>query len=209
MVATQEQERKRISQDLHDGVGTKLSALKMFVSSLREKAVVAQDKEIAVLAENSEQFIKEVISDVRNLLLNLSPSVLEEFGYVTAVEALVHKLNETGHVCFVLTVFGMDLRLPHDYELALYRITQELINNVLKHAEAKHVSLQIGRRKDKIILMIEDDGKGFDIAARREGYGLQNIAARAALMQGVMIVDSKLGNGTSVSIEIPYEPNQS
>jgi signal transduction histidine kinase/ligand-binding sensor domain-containing protein len=205
MVATQEQERKRISRDLHDDVGTKLSALKMFVSSLREKAAMANEKELASLAASSEQFIQEVISDVRSLLLNLSPSVLEEFGFVTAVEVLFSKLNETGHVYFTLAVFEMDRRVQQDYELALYRITQELIHNVLKHAEAKHVSLQVGRRNGKIILMIEDDGKGFEMNTRRGGYGLQNIAARAELMQGLMTVDSKPGKGTSVSIEIPYE----
>jgi signal transduction histidine kinase len=160
------------------------------------------------LAESSEQFITEVISDVRSLLLNLSPSVLEEFGYVTAVEGFVTKLNETKHVHFTLTVFGVDGRIQQDYELALYRITQELINNVLKHAEAKHVSLQIGRRNDKIILMIEDDGKGFDINSHRTGYGLQNLAARTKLMQGIMTIDSKPAKGTSVLIEIPYEINK-
>jgi signal transduction histidine kinase len=205
MVATQEEERKRISRDLHDDVGTKLSALKMFVSYLREKATLVNDNEVTSLAESSEQFIKEVISDVRNLLLNLSPSILEEFGYATAVEGLVNKLNETKHVCFTLTVFGLENRLQRDYELALYRITQELINNVLKHAEAKHVSLQLGCRDSKIILMIEDDGKGFDISSHRNGYGLTNLAARTKMMHGSMTIDSKPAKGTSVSIEIPYE----
>ncbi|MBL0745861.1 sensor histidine kinase [Chryseolinea lacunae] len=207
MVATQEQERKRISRDLHDGVGTRLSALKMFVSTLHEKAALQNDKEMTTLAKSSEQFITEVISDVRSLLLNLSPSVLEEFGYVTAVEGLINKLNETKQTSFSLTLFGMENRLQQDYELALYRITQELINNALKHAEAKHVTLQIGRRDNKIILMIEDDGKGFDVTAHRHGYGLQNLAARTKLMQGIITIDSIPSKGTSVSIEIPYEFN--
>lgn len=208
MVATQEQERKRISRDLHDGVGTKLSALKMFVSSLHEKATLQNDTEMTSLAESSELFIKEVISDVRSLLLNLSPSVLEEFGYVTAVEGLINKLNEAKQTSFSLTIFGMDNRLQQEYELALYRITQELINNVLKHAEAKHVILQIGRRDDKIILMIEDDGKGFDMASSNQGYGLHNLAARTKLMQGILTIDSIPSKGTSVSIEIPYESDK-
>ncbi len=163
MVATQEEERKRISRDLHDDVGTKLSALKMFLSSLNEKATDTNNKEIKSLAESSEQFITEAMQDVRRLLLNLSPAVLEEFGYTTAVEGLINKINETKQIHFKLVIFGMKHRLQKDYELALYRITQELINNVLKHAEAKNVSLQIGQRDKKIILMIEDDGKGFDM----------------------------------------------
>jgi signal transduction histidine kinase len=204
MVATQEQERKRISRDLHDDVGTKLSALKLFVSSLHEKASLVNNEEIKSLAKSSEQFITEAMQDVRQLLLNLSPTVLEEFGYTTAIEGLVNKINETKQIHFNLVVFGMTQRMQKDYELALYRITQELINNVLKHAGAKNVSLQIGKRDEKIILMIEDDGKGFDVNAHRDGYGLHNLDARTRLMHGTMNIDSQPGKGTSVLIEIPY-----
>ena len=88
------------------------------------------------LAENAEQFTREAVQDVRRLLLNLSPTVLDEFGYTTAVEGLITSINETNLLHFNLVVFGMKQRLQKDYELALYRITQELINNVLKHAGA-------------------------------------------------------------------------
>ena len=207
MVATQEEERKRISRDLHDDIGTKLSALKLFLSSLGEKASDTNNKEIISLAESSEQFIKEAMLDVRQLLLNLSPTILEEFGFTIAVEGLVNKFNETKQIHFNLVIFGMKTRLKKDYELALYRITQELINNVLKHAKAKQVSLQIGQRDEKIILMIEDDGLGFDINAHKEGYGLHNLDARTKLMHGTMAIDSHPGKGTSVLIEIPYHLN--
>ncbi len=204
MVATQEEERKRISRDLHDDVGTKLSALKLFVSSLHDKAACINNEEIKSLAKSSEQFITEAMQDVRGLLLNLSPTVLEEFGYTTAVEGFVNKINETHLIKFTLVIFGMNKRIQTAYELVLYRITQELINNVLKHAEAKNVSLQIGQRDNKIILMIEDDGKGFDVNVHRDGYGLQNLSARTKLLKGSMTIDSKTGKGTSVLIEIPY-----
>ena len=144
MIATQEEERKRLSRDLHDDIGTKLSALKLFLSSLNDKAESVHNEEIKSLAKSSEQFLKEAIQDVRQLLLNLSPTVLEEFGYITAVEALVNKINETKQLHFSLVVFGMNERLKGEYELALYRITQELINNVLKHAEATQVAIQTG-----------------------------------------------------------------
>ncbi len=203
MVAAQEGERKRISRDLHDDVGTKLSAIKMFLSPFTKRQLDTGDKEMKSLAESSEQFITEVTQDVRRLLLNLSPAVLEEFGYATAVEGLINKINETKQIHFNLVMFGMKQRLQKDYELALYRITQELINNVLKHAEAKNVSLQIGQRDKKIILMIEDDGKGFDVNEHKDGYGLQNLESRTKLMQGTMTIDAHPGKGTSVWIEIP------
>lgn len=203
MVATQEEERKRISRDLHDDIGTKLSALKLFLSSLQEKAVDINNDVIKKLATKSEQFITETIKDVRELLLNLSPTVLEEFGYTIAVEGLINKINETKQIYFSLVIFGLDQRLKKEYELALYRITQELINNVLKHAEAKNVSLQIGKRDSKIILMIEDDGKGFDVNAHKDGYGLHNLDTRTQMLHGKFIIESQPGKGTSVLIEIP------
>ncbi len=204
MVATQEEERKRISRDLHDDIGTKLTALKLFLSTLGQRASDSRNGEIKSLADRSVQLITEAMQDVRQLLLNLSPTVLEEFGYTTAVEGLVNKINETKQIHFTLVVFGIQGRLPKDYELALYRITQELINNVLKHAQAKHVSLQIGQRDEKIVLMIEDDGVGFDVHSRKEGYGLHNLNSRTKLLKGTMTIDSAQGKGSSVLIEIPY-----
>jgi Signal transduction histidine kinase len=123
------------------------------------------------------------------------------------VEGLVNKINESRQIHFDLVIFGMKQGLEKEYELALYRITQELINNVLKHAEAKHVSLQIGQRDEKIILMIEDDGKGFDVGNYKDGYGLRNLEARTKSLHGVMTIDSHPGKGTSVLIEIPYNLN--
>jgi signal transduction histidine kinase len=204
MVAAQEQERKRISRDLHDDVGTKLSALNLFLSSLQKKATTTNNDEIRSLACSSKQFIQDAMYDIRRLLLNLSPTILEDFGYTAAVEALVNKINETKQLHFDLIVFGINQRLKKEYELALYRITQELVNNVLKHAEAKHVSLQIRQTDGKITLMMEDDGKGFDINAHKDGYGLNNLASRTKLMQGTMTIDSRPGKGTSVMIEVPY-----
>ena len=207
MIATQEQERKRISRDLHDDVGTKLSALKLFVSTFKNNLQKKNYTETEALAQSTEELIDETISDVRVMLMNLSPGILEEFGYVTAVEGLVNKINEAKIIKVALVTFGIKQRFEKDYELALYRITQELVNNVLKHAEAKNASLQIGYRDEKIILMIEDDGKGFDVTTHKEGYGLNNLDARTKLLQGTMSIDSLPGNGTSVLIEVPYQFN--
>lgn len=214
MVAAQEDERRRISRDLHDDVGMKLSALKLMLSSLYEKSLAAKkediaglaakNEEIGSLAKSSENLLSETVQDVRQLLHNLSPGILEEFGYITAVEGLVDKINQSERTHFTLVTFGIKERLRKDYELALYRITQELINNTLKHADAKKISLQIGRRDGKIILMIEDDGKGFDTTTQKDGYGLHNLDIRTTLMKGTMTIDSRPGKGTSVLIEIPY-----
>ena len=203
-IHAQEEERKRISRDLHDDIGTKLSALKLFISSLELKAHAIHNEEIVSLAQNSEQFIGEVVKDLRTLLINLSPTVLEDFGYTNAVEGLANKINETKLIRFDLNVFGFKKRLQKDYELALYRITQELINNILKHADAKNISLQTGQRDEKIVLLIEDDGKGFDVNIHKDGYGLKNLETRTKLLNGKMVIESVPGKGTITHIEIPY-----
>lgn len=205
IIATQEEERKRISRDLHDDVGTKLSALKLFLSSLKNSVEKKQYQQANQLADNSENLINQTIKDVRDMLLNLSPGILEEFGFTTAIESLVNKINQTNTIHFDLSVFGMKENLKTEYQLALYRITQELINNVLKHSNAKRVSLQIGYRDEKIIIMIEDDGKGFDLNQHKDGYGLKNLQARTKLLNGIMNIDTQPGRGTSISIEVPYK----
>jgi len=91
----------------------------------------------------------------------------------------------------------------------LYRITQELMNNVLKHAGAKHVWLSIEKCERKIVLKLEDDGNGFDVNVPRDGYGLHNLDARTKLMQGNFVINSQPGKGTVVIIEIPYDLNKS
>jgi signal transduction histidine kinase/ligand-binding sensor domain-containing protein len=207
MVATQEDERERLSRDLHDDVGTRLSAIKLYISSLGKKLDDNHLSDAKAMASNSARLIDETMSDVRKMLLNLSPQVLEEFGYTTAVEVLVNKINETRMLNFDLVMFGLKSGLPKDHELVLYRITQELINNVLKHAAASRVSLQVGHRDEKIILMMEDNGKGFDIHEHKNGYGLKNLEARTQLLKGHMEIDSKPGKGTCVLIEIPYKLN--
>ncbi len=205
MVATQEEERRRIARDLHDEVGVKLSALKLSLSSLSGKETA--DEKFKLQTRQSEELLGEAMQDVRRLLNNLSPAVLEEFGYATAVEGLINKINQSGSVHFNLVLFGMKQRLKKDYELTLFRITQELVNNVLKHAHATRVSLQVGHRDGKIILMIEDDGNGFDVNSKKEGYGLHNLEMRTSLLKGNMMIDSHPGKGTSVVIEIPYNFN--
>ena len=203
-IQTQEEERKRISRDLHDDIGTKLSALKLLLSSVRDKAVRSDNDELQSLSQHAELFISEVVGDLRQLLRNLSPSILEEFGYVVAIEGLANRINLTGMIHFSMNVFGFKERLQKDYELSLYRITQELINNVLKHAAANHIFLDVGLRDEKITIMIEDDGKGFDPAAHKEGYGIKNMETRTKLLSGKMLVESTPGKGTTVLIEIPY-----
>lgn len=206
MVSTQEEERSRIARELHDEVGVKLSTLKLFLSSLTDTdESVRQNSGLNSLFIQSRDLIGEAMQDVRRLLLNLSPSVLEEFGYLIAVKTLIDKLNYTGKMNISFSSFGFESRLHKDYELSIYRMTQELIHNTIKHSRAKNVTLTAGLRDEMIILMVEDDGKGFRVSDVGLGYGLHNLRIRTQLMKGIMLIDSQPGKGTHITIEIPYQ----
>ncbi len=208
VIYAREGERKRISRDLHDDIGAKLSALKLSITSLTNR-LNNPDTETRTIINSSQDLINEIAADIRLMLQKLSSVVLEEFGYTTAVRELVNTINETKLLHIELVIFGFQERLNNEYELALYRITQEMINNILKHAKARNACLQAGYRNETIILMMEDDGVGFDIYQRKTGYGSKNIEARTQLLHGKMNIDSSLAKGTCISIEIPYTYNRS
>lgn len=208
VLAAQEEERRRIARDLHDDIGVKLSAVKLYLSSLSGKASVLHDREIKSLAEQTESLVGETMQDVRGLLADLSPGMLEDPGCLAAVEDLVSKINASGRLQISLFVFGIQARFEKENELALYRMIQELINNILKHSHAARASLQIGLRDGKIVLMAEDNGCGFEKNGPHNGHGLRNLVIRTRAMKGTIAIDSEPGKGTSVTIEIPY-PQQS
>ena len=203
VVATQEIEKKNIAAELHDDLGVRLSALKYFVASLKNyltpgdgQALETYNKTIATIDESVE--------DVRYLLINLSPKTLNEYGYLAAVEDLVNKLSHLHIIHINLRQTGMEQRLDADVEAGLYRITQELINNTLKHAEAGVIDLSIEKTNELIQLIYGDDGKGFDAAERSKGYGIENIHTRVALLNGKIEWQRDFNRSTKVFITIPY-----
>ncbi len=203
IVATQEKEKKNISAELHDDLGVRLSALKYFVASLKKYLQpgdpVAQETYTKTMAT-----IDESVEDVRYMLINLSPKTLNEYGYLVAVEDLVNKLSRMHIIHISLQQNGIEKRIQADVEAGLYRITQELINNTLKHAGATEVKLDIEKANGMIRLHYADNGKGFNPTRNGEGYGIENIQTRVALLNGKIDWDTAPGNPTKVTIVIPY-----
>jgi signal transduction histidine kinase/streptogramin lyase len=203
VVATQEKEKKNIAAELHDDLGVRLSALKYFVTSLR-KYMPADDVQAQEIFDKTITTIDESVEDVRYLLINLSPKTLNEYGYLVAVEDLVNKLSQLHIINITLRQNGMEKRLHPDAEAGLYRITQELINNTLKHANAGSIQLNIERTTGIIQLQYSDDGKGFDPLKNADGYGIENIHTRVALLNGKIEWDAEINKPTKVNILIPY-----
>ncbi|HWR32447.1 MAG TPA: two-component regulator propeller domain-containing protein [Chitinophagaceae bacterium] len=202
VVDTQEKEKKSISAQLHDDLGVRLSALKFFVSSLKQYLQPGDSKADEIYAK-SISAIDESVEDIRYLLINLSPKTLNEYGYLMAVEDLVNKLRRLHIIDVELSQKELEQRLTPETESGLYRITQELINNTLKHAQAQTIRLHIEKKDGNILLNYSDDGKGFDIARSSTGYGLENIHTRVALLNGRIEWQHSGGKITGVNIIIP------
>jgi signal transduction histidine kinase len=203
VLEAEERERIRIARDLHDGVGQTLAAARMTLGNY-----VSQKKIESVEMQNSLNLLEDSIKEIREISHNMMPSSLTKFGLTSALKQFTNKINALGKIEIELQIVGFKERSDEKIELVLYRIVQEIISNIIKHAEAKKVSIELVRHDDELILIIEDDGRGFDTAkTENHGIGLKNIATRVEYLNGNVNFDSSIGKGTSVVIEIPLNLN--
>jgi two-component system, NarL family, sensor kinase len=195
VMETQEQERKRIAEDLHDSLGHLLSTAK-----LNLQAMPVGQKQV----ENSLQLIHQASEEIRNITFNLMPRTLEEGGLIPALNELATKVTNTGAVKVNLHVHDMGkFVLEKQSQFNVYRIIQEAVNNILKHAEASEINIQLIGQLDHFTIMIEDDGKGFNPETNKNGRGLKNILTRSLWLKGNINIDSTPGRGTTITTEIP------
>lgn len=203
-IQAEERERERIGNDLHDEIGSSLSAAKMLMAQLEDSTTAtAKEKEAVALIK---EIIGNSLQDIRSISQNLHPAALAQFG-------LSNALYNLGRTCTEAFANGVAVHvelaapLPYAHELALYRIVQELINNALKHARAARVVVQLQQLSHGLALTVTDDGCGFDYDQVRErgqgGLGLKSLAARVSLLDAALHVESVAGHGTSVRIEVP------
>lgn len=204
-IEAQERERKRIAQDLHDDIGALLSTVKLGFHLIKRQAT-PDSKQLNSIKSTGDT-LNEAISHVRQISKNLLPPTLEKFGLSNALEQLCNKMQvpETLEIEFKET--GEYLRLPFEKELGLYRVVQELMNNIVKHAEASNVIVELKSRHDKILLSIHDDGKGFDHESAKQnsksgGLGLRNIDSRLSLIPAKLRYSKKIAKGSKAIIEV-------
>ncbi|CAN5552225.1 hypothetical protein BH11BAC1_BH11BAC1_15410 [soil metagenome] len=193
-------ERVRISRELHDDVGAQLSTAKLFLNDLKKNFHNEKGK---ILLENSLGLLETSIKDLRVVMDDLRQSTLKDNGYIAAAEELVNTINKRHGIHFNMSHHGITDRLPQVAEHNLFRITQELINNTLKYAEARNVSIHLVKQTDKLIFTYEDDGKGFDQTKAQRGYGLSNIESRIESLDGNIEINSAPGTGFMAIIELP------
>jgi len=201
VVAAQELERRRLARELHDETGQTLTSVLLGLQAI----VDAPDSERAVAeAERLRELVLQALKDVRRLAVELRPKALDDFGLIPALKRLGTGFSEqTGIRVEVESLLGDD-RLPSEIETALYRIVQESLTNVVKHARAGSVSVLVTRKSGSVIAVIEDDGRGFDAGAGRdEGLGLVGMEERVALLDGRLQIESSEGAGTTIVAEVP------
>ncbi|WP_020569964.1 sensor histidine kinase [Neolewinella persica] len=199
-VEVQETERRRIASDLHDDIGSLLSATRLYLQQLSADASAEKTESIKTESLN---ILDEMIQNTRRITHDLLPPVLEKFGFQAAAEDLCERINKSGsiHVSFSSNI---DERLAPKREIALYRVLQELVNNTLKHAGAKNIDVNINWARNLFSFVYQDDGKGFEQTEQvGKGLGLRNIESRISLINGNLESISKPGEGIRVDITLP------
>ena len=208
LVDSQEFERRRIARDLHDQMGQRLTALRLKIASLKD-VVTGNDKAISRV-ERLQVIAEQLDSEVSFLAWELRPTALDDLGLIDAVGAFVSEWSRHYDIAADFHSGGLSKeRLNHETETHLYRISQEALNNIAKHADANFVTVLLEKRDDDLILIIEDDGSGFDPASTRnpgksgKGLGLVGMKERASLVGGDIEIESARGKGTTIFVRVP------
>ena len=201
VVAAQELERRRLARELHDETGQALTSVLLGLQSIIE----APDSDgVVAEAERLRELVTQALRDVRRLAVELRPKALDDFGLLPALKRLAAGFSEQTGIRVEVESFLGEERLPSEIETALYRIVQESLTNVVKHARAGSVSVLVTSKTGSVIAVIEDDGQGFDAGAGRdEGLGLVGMEERVALLNGRLQIESSAGAGTTIVAEVP------
>ncbi len=205
VLEAQENERKRLAEELHDNVGPLLSLTQLYLTELNEsKGInIPDDKDLLI---KSQEIINEASNETRNISHNLMPGVLVQLGLVPAMRELLNKLNSTHKFELNFESGTISDRYKETIEITYYRILQELLNNIIKHAQATKISVNILVEDEKLILIVEDNGRGFNTNNMKSasGIGWKNIFSRLTVISGQVFVDSD-EKGTRVKISSPLQ----
>jgi signal transduction histidine kinase len=199
VVEAQELERRRLARELHDETGQALTSILLGLKAVEDARDAGQrDDAFAELHE----LVVATLQDVRRLAVELRPKALDDFGLVPALRRLAQSFTEQIGIAADVEAYLGDGRLPAEIETALYRLVQEALTNVVKHARASRVSISLVRRTGSVSAVIEDDGVGFS-GPSGEGLGLVGMRERVGLLNGRLVVESRPGRGTTIVAEVP------
>ncbi len=199
VITSQENERRRFAADLHDGMGQMISALRL---NLSNNPVPVKKVEEAV------DILNEMNVEIRKIAFNLMPHVLMTSGLTEALTEFANRINRTGLIHVTIQAFDVNTKMSEQQKVAMYRICQEWVNNVMKYSHANRISVQLVQHEQELVMTIEDNGNGFDTAAlfKSDGNGWKNINSRLGLIHGSIDIDSTVGRqGTTFIVTVPHE----
>lgn len=202
-INTLESERERLAADLHDDIGPLLSSVKLQIDCIN-----SEDEEDIETVARVGRYMDEIMVKLRETSNNLLPRVLIKKGLFVAIADFVKDINNTKQLSVTTDMQVDGLKLPAKAEIHLYRIVQEITNNCIKYARAHKLSIEMKTAKNNLILILADDGKGFDfknLSRETLGLGLKNILSRVDILKGEMYFDSKPGKGVKYTINVPIE----
>jgi signal transduction histidine kinase len=202
LVATQEEERKKLSRELHDHVGQMLTALRMELGRI-DRARGRVDTGVAAAVIECRQLVDNVVRTVRDLALGLRPSMLDDFGLQPALEWHIRDVSRRFGLPIELTAAGDLDRLPDPHRTCVYRIVQEALTNCVRHARATRVQITLEGLGDSLDVSVADDGIGFDRTLRSPGLGLRGIEERVRELNGTVLIRSASRGGTIIRIHLP------
>ena len=199
VITSQEEERRRFAADLHDGMGQMISALRLNLSH----DPVQKNKITEAVG-----ILNEMNVEIRKIAFNLMPHVLMTSGLTEVLTEFANRINRTGRVLISIQAFDVSKQMSTQQKIALYRICQEWVNNILKYSSANRVLIQLVQHLDELVMTIEDNGHGFDrsILLNSQGNGWKNINSRLGLIKGSIEIDTAIGReGTTMVITVPKE----
>ncbi|MFQ5615030.1 MAG: HAMP domain-containing protein, partial [Anaerolineales bacterium] len=205
VITAQEDERRRIARELHDSTSQSLTSVMV---GLRNLEIICDDPQLHTQVTDMRKVVSQTLDEVHNLAMQLRPAALDDLGLEAALERLVDEWKKRHAIKTDMVINIGKQRLPGVIETAVYRIVQEALTNVSRHAHAKGASVLINRRGSEIVAIVEDNGRGFDItqAKKNDRLGLLGIQERADLLGGRITVESSPEKGTSLFIYLPVPP---
>jgi signal transduction histidine kinase len=207
-MTAQETERRRISRELHDDLGGALAVLKLRTSFI-EKSLRPDQTGLREESRQVMEHIDQVIDNVARISRDLSPSILEDLGLVPALRRLIENFAKAHKIEVASDLAGLDVPLSKNAQFMLYRILQEALTNIGKHSRAKNVSVGIRQENGRILVSVDDDGRGFDAGAKdaeraaEKGMGLATMKERARMLGGTLDISGRAGLGTRITLVIP------
>jgi len=217
MLSGQDKERRRISSDLHDRLGSNLSMVQLYFQSFRElmDTVKGRARQTEEKFNKADHLLEESIQELRNISDNLASGVVTDSGLILALEELKARVNASGALTMEVLINKWSRLLSSELESQIYQMIQVCLSNTLKHSGAASVTIQLLQTSDnRIQITVEDDGKGFDqnvtngLSKKRKGLGLKNIREKIEMLSGELVIDSFPGKGTIVTIAIPLLPTE-